>query len=60
MKKRMNLTNIELRKAMHEKGLHGYELARMCAVTPITISRWLSTELPDEKKEQLLQIIERA
>lgn len=60
MKKRMNLLNVDVKQAMNKKGLRGYELAKMCAVTPVTLSRWFSSELPEDKKKELLAIIEKA
>ena len=60
MKKKMNLLNLEVKQAMNEKGLRGYQLAELCAVTPVTLSRWFSSELPEDKKRELLAIIEKA
>ena len=60
MRKKMDLRNREIKQAMREKNLLCKELAKMCAVTPVTLSRWFSSELPEDKKKELLAIIEKA
>lgn len=60
MKKSVNLTNLEIRQALRRKKLCFYQLADICGVAPVTVTRWLNSNLPEEKKQELLAIIEKA
>lgn len=50
--------NIEVRTAILKSGLKYYEVAMLLDVSPVTLSRWLSHELTEEKKKLILHVIE--
>lgn len=52
------MANLEIRQAMARKRLKHYEVAQILGVSPFTFSRWMRDELPVEKKEQIMKIIE--
>lgn len=49
--------NQEIRKALKMSGMKHWELAAAIGVDETTICRWLRKELPDEKKNHILDII---
>ena len=51
------MANSEIRTAIIEKGLKHYQVAAACNVTAYTFSRWLQIELPQSKKEMILEVI---
>lgn len=51
------MRNEEVRKAVFESRLKYWQVAEYLGVNAATLSRWLRAELPQEKKEQILQII---
>ena len=50
--------NEEIKSALKEAGLKQWELAEKIGVGETTLSRWMRTELPAEKKQKMLQVIE--
>lgn len=54
---RMNFCNMEIRKAILQNKLTHYEVAARLGVTNVTFSRWMSKEMPEDKKNQILDII---
>lgn len=50
--------NEEIKSALKEAGLKQWELAEKLGVAETTLCRWLRTELPAEKKQKMLQVIE--
>lgn len=50
--------NIEIREAMRKASLPQWKLAELMGVCENTVNRWLRTELPADKKKQMLQVIE--
>ncbi len=57
--RKKNTANLDIRKLLVEKGIRHYEAATACGVTLYTFSHWLQVELPEEKKERILQAIEQ-
>ena len=56
---RRGARNIEIRKAMMRADIRQWELAEAIGVSEVTICRWLRTELSDDKKDALLDVIKR-
>ena len=52
------LKNTEIREAIRKKRLRYYEIAEALGIAPETLSRKLRTELPPDKQEEILEIIE--
>ena len=52
------MANTDLRCEILKSGLKNYQVATMLGVTETTFSRWLRTELPAEKKQEILKAME--
>jgi len=52
------MKNIEIRQAIAKKRLRFYEVANALGITCWTFSVWLRSELPQEKKEEILKVID--
>ncbi len=52
-----NLRNEQIRTAMHRSGVRQWEVAEKLGISEFTYCRWLRTELPKDKKVQILQAI---
>lgn len=50
--------NIEIREAMRKALFPQWKLAELMGVCENTVNRWLRTELPADKKNMILQLIE--
>lgn len=53
------MANAEIRELVRKKRLRHYEIADALGVNEFTFSRWLRNELPDDKKREIIDIIER-
>lgn len=53
----MNMKNIEIRDLIEKRRLKHFEVAAACGVNPATFSRWLQTELSDERKARIKKAI---
>ena len=53
------MTNKEIRLQAFESGIKHWQIAAEIGVTNETFSKWLRTEISEEKKQQILQAIER-
>jgi transcriptional regulator with XRE-family HTH domain len=51
------INNLEVRQAIERKRLHYYEVANALNINPCTLSRWLEKDLPEERKNQILEAI---
>lgn len=51
------MANIDVRMEIMKRGLRNYQVAEFVGVTETTFSKWLRTELPTEKKQQILTAI---
>ena len=51
------MENTDVRYEIMKSGLKNYQVATMLGVTETTFSRWLRTELPAEKKKEILEAI---
>lgn len=57
MKEVNEVTNIEIRNELKKNRMFNYELASLLGISEWTLSRKLRTELPDEEKKRILEII---
>ena len=53
------MTNMEIRNMLFKNNIKHYALAEYLNVSACTMSRWLRTELPTEKKKEILDAIEK-
>jgi len=53
------LANIEVRQAIDKKRIRHYELAQALNVSACTLSRWLALEMTPEKKQEVLDAINK-
>lgn len=53
------LANIEVRQAIDKKRIKHYELAQTLNVSACTLSRWLALEMTPEKKQEVLDAINK-
>ncbi len=51
------MANAEIRKLIKSSRLYQYEVAEKIGVTECTLIRWLRKELPESKKQSVLQAI---
>lgn len=51
------MANTDIRMEIMKRGLKNYQVAEFVGVTETTFSKWLRTELPTEKKQQILTAI---
>ena len=51
------MANYELRLQILKSGLYQWEIARAMNISEATFSRMLRLELPDEKTEEIIKII---
>lgn len=51
------MRNEQIRIVMHRSGVKQWEVAEQLGISEFTYSRWLRSELPDDKKVQILQAI---
>lgn len=51
------MANIDLRMEIMKRSLKNYQVASFVGVTETTFSKWLRTELPPEKKQDILKAI---
>ena len=52
------MTNNDIRLKAAGAGVKLWEVAEQLGITEFTFSRWLRHEMPEEKKSQILTIIE--
>ena len=53
----MALSNTDIRQAIAKKRLKQYEVAQALGISQFTFSHWLQTELPPEKKKEIIRAI---
>lgn len=51
------MNNIEIRELIEKKRLKYFEVARALGVHRCTLSIWLENELPQDKKEKIIKVI---
>lgn len=51
--------NKDIKEKIKAAGLHQYQVADLCGVSETTLVRWLRYELSPEKKEMILEAIEK-
>jgi transcriptional regulator with XRE-family HTH domain len=54
-----NLANLEIRQIINEKRLRQYEVAEAMKISEYTLSKWMRTEMPEDKKELVMQAINK-
>lgn len=53
------MANLEIRQIIHEKRLRHYEVAEAMKISEYTLSKWMRTEMPEDKKELVMQAINK-
>lgn len=53
------MANLEIRQAIANKRLKHYEVAKALGISIYTFSHWLQVELPQDKKDLILEVIAR-
>ena len=53
----VSLKNVQIRTAMRVSDVKQWEVAEQLGISEVTVCRCLRTELPDDKKRQILQAI---
>lgn len=53
------MKNKEIREAINHKRLKYYEVANVLGISRFTFSVWLSEELPEDKKKEILEVIKK-
>lgn len=53
------MANLVIRQLIHNNRLHYYEVAEAIGVHECTFSKWMRTEMPEEKKEKVMQAINK-
>ena len=51
------MQNLDIRKSAKENSVKLWELAEYIGINPTTLTVWLRRELPEEKKEIMLEAI---
>lgn len=52
-------SNVEIRKALSKANIKQWELAEMMQIAETTLCRKLRKELPEEKKKEILELINK-
>jgi DNA-binding Xre family transcriptional regulator len=52
------MCNVDIRELIARKRLRHYEVAAALGISEHTLSRWLRTELSNEKKQKIKEAIE--
>lgn len=53
-----NMTNIDIKQHIERAGFYQWQVAERMDVTEGTLCRWLRSELPEERKRDILQAVE--
>lgn len=53
------MENKELKEQMKKSGLYLYQVANELGVCEMTLIRWLRFELPDDKKQAIIEAINK-
>ena len=53
------MVNLEIREEIRKKRLFHYEIADALGISESAFSKWLRSEMNAEKKEKVMQAIER-
>ena len=51
------LKNVEIRNIVRKNRLFFWEVAEAAGISEVTLTRWLRTELNDERRERVMQAI---
>lgn len=51
--------NKDIKEKIKAAGLHQYQVADLCGISETTLVRWLRYELPADKREMILSVIEK-
>jgi len=54
---KMKMNNLEIRELIERRRVNYYEIANQLGIDRSTLSRWLQTELTDERKTRVLKAI---
>ena len=55
----MRYSNLIIRLALAETGMHQYDLARLLGIAESTCSKLLRDELPEESQKRIAEIIKK-
>lgn len=55
----MRYSNLTIRLALAEAGMHQYDLARLLGIAESTCSKLLRDELPEESQKRIAEIIKK-
>ena len=53
------MANIELREMLRRQRIRHYEVAAVLGISEGTFCKWLRTELPPDKREEVLEAIKK-
>lgn len=53
------MNNIEIRQTIEKKRLKYWEVAKEVGIDPATLSKWLRVELEGEKKQRIIDAINK-
>lgn len=51
------MANAEIRELLRKTRIHHYELAHALGISEGTLCKWLRTELPPDKREEVLKAV---
>lgn len=54
---KMKMNNLEIRELIERKRVNYYEVATALGIDRSTLSRWLQTELSDERRTRVIKAI---
>ena len=55
----MKKANQDIRDYAAQKGVYFWEIAMQLGVSEPTMTRWMRVELPEDKRREIVQIIEK-
>ena len=53
------MANTDIRYEIMKRGLKNYQVAEKLGICETTLSRWLRTELPADRKQKILEAIKK-
>ena len=53
------MANIEIREMLRRQRIRHYEVAAVLGISEGTFCKWLRTELPPDKREEVLEAIKK-
>lgn len=53
------MANAEIREILRKKRIRHYEIATQLGISEYTFCKWLRTELPPDKREEVLKAVKK-